>query len=72
VAAKRDAALEPEQEVLPDRVHSLEAKAVETRRDAEHCAARMRRLCLDTLADERPQPARRAVDAVTLGHAPSG
>jgi hypothetical protein len=71
VAAQDDAALEAEQEVLPDRLDRLEPPPVEALRDAGEPAARMRRRDLEPLADEYLEPPRRPVERVAFGHAAS-
>ena len=68
VAPHDHPALEPEQEVLAHRVDRLEDPAVDAGRDAGGLAARMRRLDLEPLADERLEPPRRAMDCVPFGH----
>ena len=57
--AEDDAALEAEHEVLADRLDRLEPPAVELLGDARGLRARVRRLDLEPLADERPQRAAR-------------
>src|SRR5205085_6681400 len=56
VAAQDDAALEPEQEVLPDRLDRLEPPTVEALRDARELPARVWRGDLEPLADEQLEP----------------
>ena len=68
VAADDEPALEAEQQVLADRLDRLEHAAVDTRRDLRRLGARVRRLDLEPLADERLQPQRRTVERVALGH----
>ena len=69
VAAQDEPALELEQQVLPDRLDALEPAAVEPGREPQRLGARVRRLDLEPLTDERLQPRRRSVEAVSLGHA---
>jgi hypothetical protein len=68
VAAEDQPALEAQQEVLADGLHALQRPPVQARRDAGRRRARMRRLDLDALADERLQALRGAVERVALGH----
>jgi len=53
VAADDDAALEPEQQILADRVHRLEHAAVHAGGDAGRLCARVRGLDLEPLPNER-------------------
>ena len=72
VAPDDEPALEPEQEVLPDRLDRLEPTSrAEALRDARHLGLRMRRLDLDDLSHERLEPTRRAMERIALGHAAS-
>ena len=71
MAAKRHSTLEVEQEVLADRLDSLQPPAVEPPCDVQRRGSRMRRLDLDPLPDERLQPPGGAMDAVALGQAQS-
>jgi len=68
VTAQDDPAFEPKQQVLANRVDRLEPPAVEQRRELLHGRARMRCLDLELVADERLQPARRAVNGISLRH----
>ncbi len=68
MAPDDDASLEAEQEVLPDGLDRLEHAAVDARRDAGRLRARVGRLDLEPLADERLEPPRRTVKRVPLGH----
>ena len=68
VAAQDQAALEAQEQVLPDRLDRLEPAAVEPLGRERRGRARVRRLDRDALADQRLQPARRAVERVSLGH----
>ena len=61
VAAQDDAALEGEQQVLADRFDGEQAPAVEPLGEPSDLGARVRCLDLDSLADERLQPAGRPV-----------
>jgi hypothetical protein len=60
VAANDDASLEPEQEVLPDRLHALEHTTVDGLRYFRRQALRVRALGLDPLPDERLEERRDA------------
>ncbi len=71
MAAEDETALEVEQQVLADRLDSLEQAAVEPFRESLHLGLRVRSLDLDALSDEHLQAARRAVDRIALGHASS-
>ena len=68
VAAHDDPALEAEQQVLADRLDRLEHASVDAGSDLRRLGARVRRLDLEPLADERPQPHRRTMERVALGH----
>jgi signal transduction histidine kinase len=70
VAAEGHSALEAQQEVLADRIDTLEPASVEARGEVQGGGARVGRLDLDPLADERLEPAGGAMDAVSLGHVP--
>jgi hypothetical protein len=69
MAAQDEAAVEVEQDVLADRFHPLEPTAVEPRSETFHRGARMRRLDLDALTHQDLQPAGRAVEGISFGHA---
>jgi hypothetical protein len=69
MAAKNEAALEAEEEVLPDRLHRFEPTPVEPFRQPLHRGARMRRLDLESLADKRLQPAGRTMERIPFRHA---
>ena len=71
MAAKDEAALEAEQQVLSDSLHALEAPPVEAGPELLDGGARVRCLDLERLADEDLQPARGEMERVTLGHAGS-
>jgi hypothetical protein len=71
MAAEDEAALEVEQQVLADRLDSLEPAAVQPFRESLDLGLRVRGLHLDTLADEDLQSTRGAVDRIALGHASS-
>lgn len=71
VAPENETAFEVEQQVLADRLDSLEQAAVEPLRESLHLGLRVRGLDLDALSDEHLQAARRAVDRIPLGHASS-
>ena len=68
VRAEDDAALEAQHQVLPDRLDRLEPPPVELLGDVRRLRARVRRLDLERLADERLKPRRRAVERVALRH----
>src|SRR5919197_1237255 len=68
VAAEDEAAVEPKQEILPDRLDALEPPAVQQRGELLHRRPRMRCLDLERLPDEHLQTARVAMEGVTLGH----
>ena len=63
-----EAALEAEQQVLADRVDAEQAAAVELLRDPAYLGARVRRLDLELLADERLQPASRPMERISFRH----
>jgi len=69
MAPEDEAALEAEEEVLPDRLDPVEPPAVEALGQALHRGAGMRRLDFDALADERLQPLGRAVERISFRHA---
>ena len=71
MAAEHEAALEMEQQVLADRLDSLEQATVEPLREPLDLGLWMRRLDLEALSDEELEAARRAVDRIALGHASS-
>lgn len=68
MAAQDETVLEAEKQVLADRLHSEQAAAVEPARDPGQARARMRRLDLESLADEGLEPLGHAMDRVALGH----
>ncbi len=68
MAAQDETALEREQQVLPDRLDAEERSPVEPLGHTCRRGARVRRLDLDPLADERLQPPRGAVKRVPLRH----
>ena len=68
MAADDDASFEPEQKVLTDRLDRLQHSSVDADRDPRCLAARVRRLDLEPLPDERLQAARGAMERVALGH----
>jgi hypothetical protein len=68
VAAYNDPTFEAEQQVLAHRLDRLENAAVDAVCDAGHLPARVRRLDLQPLTDERLQPAGGAVQSIALGH----
>ena len=68
MAPHDDPAFEPEQEMLADRLDRLEHPPVDALRDTGRLAARVRRLDLEPLPDERLQTARSTVKRVALGH----
>ncbi|HEV8249553.1 MAG TPA: hypothetical protein VGQ15_06235 [Gaiellaceae bacterium] len=69
VAPHRDAAFEPEEQVLADRFHRLEPASVDPRGDARDLRARVRALGLDALAHEHGEPPCGPVQRVAFGHA---
>ena len=54
--------------MLADCLDRLEHSSVDARRNAGYQAARVRRLDLEPLPDERLQAARSAMERVALGH----
>ena len=68
MATQDEAALEGEQQVLADRLDGEQAPAVEPLGDPSDLGARVRRLDLDPLADERLQAAGGPVKCVAFGH----
>src|SRR4249919_3945574 len=71
MTAEDDAALEAEQQVLPDRVHGVESATVEDARDAGRQSTRVRAPGFDALSDEDPKARGGAMDRVAFGHAVS-
>jgi hypothetical protein len=69
MAAQDEAAIETEEEVLPDSLHPVEPPAVEPLGQAFDRRARMRRLDLDALADEHLQPPGSAMKRIPFRHA---
>ena len=68
VRSQHDSAREAKEQVLSDRLDVLQPPSVETV-DGDRCPrARMGRLDLERLADDRLQAARSPVDGVALGH----
>jgi hypothetical protein len=63
-----DPSFEPEQEMLADGLDRLQHPPVDAFRHAGRPAARIRRLDLQPLSDERLQTARGTVKRVALGH----
>ena len=68
VRAENDAALEAQDQVLPDRLDRLESPAVEGRRDVRGLRPRVDGFHLERLADERLEPGRGPVEGVALRH----
>jgi hypothetical protein len=68
MAVQDDATLELEQQVLPDRLDREQTLAVQPFGQSVHRSTRVRGLDLEALADERLEPAGRAVKCVTLRH----
>ena len=66
--ANDHAALEAQHEVLADRVDGLEDTAVDPLGDPLGLRARVWRVGLDTLPDERLQAACRTVERIALRH----
>ncbi len=71
MAAEHEAALEVEQQVLADRLDTLQQATVEPLRESLDLSLWVRGLDLDALSDEHLQTACRAVDRIALGHASS-
>jgi hypothetical protein len=71
VAAQDEPALEPEQQVLSDRLDRLEPSPVQALRDPRRRGARMGRLDREGLADKHLQALRRAMQGVAFGHGAS-
>jgi hypothetical protein len=69
MAAQDEAAFEPQQEVLPNRLDAFEPPAVEPFRDSRRRCPRMRRLDLERLTDEQLEASGRPVECVAFGHA---
>jgi hypothetical protein len=68
VAADDHAPFEPQQQVFPGGVDGDETTSVDPRRDAREPAPRVRRLGLETLADERAELACGTVERVAFRH----
>jgi hypothetical protein len=68
VRAEHDTALEPEEQVLADRLDRFERPAIDALRDPFGLRAGVRGLRLDALADERLEAAGGSVKRVTLWH----
>ena len=68
MAPHDDPAFEPEQEMLADGLDRLEHAPVDALRDTGRLAARVRRLDLEPLPDERLQAAGSTMKRVALGH----
>ena len=68
VAPHRDAALEAEEQVLPDRLDALEPAPVDRLRDAGDEPARMRGRRRQAEPDERVEPRCGAMEGVAFGH----
>ncbi len=66
--SQRNATLEPEEQVLADRLDRFENAAVDALGDALGLGARMRRLGRDPFADKRLQTACGQMKRVSLGH----
>ena len=71
MAPEHDAALEPQEQVLADRLHLLEHTSIDDESHARRLTARMRALGLDALADERLETRGCAMQRVALRHQPS-
>jgi hypothetical protein len=69
MAAEDETALEPKEEVLPDRLHPVESPAVEPFGKTFHRRSRMRRLDFDVLTHERLEPPGRAMERIPFRHA---
>ena len=72
MAAEDEPAFEAQQQVLAHRFDCFQPAAVEPFRDPLCSRAWMRRLDLDTLADERLQLSCGAAQGVTFGHRAGG
>ncbi len=72
VTSQHDASLEAQQEILPDCLDRLQPPTVEPLRDPLHGRARVRRLDLDALADQRLQSRRCPPQRISLGHVLEG
>ena len=68
MAPDDEASLETQQQVLADRLDRLEHASVDPRGDLGRLGARVRRLDLEPLPDERLKPKRRSVKCVPFGH----
>ena len=68
MAPHDDPAFEPEQQMLADGLDRLEHAAVDALRDTGRLGARVRRIDLESLPDERLQAAGRTMKRVALGH----
>jgi hypothetical protein len=68
MAPHRDATLEPEQEVLPNRLDSVEPAPVDRGGYPGHKPAWMRRAGGEPEPDERTKPRGRAMEGVALRH----
>jgi hypothetical protein len=68
VTAHDQAAVEAEEQVLPDRFDRLQHPAVDLRSDPGGLCTRVRGLDLEPLPDERLEAPGRAVECVPLGH----
>lgn len=69
MAAEDEAALEPQQQVLPDRLDALESPPVEPVGDAGCGRPRVRGLDLERLTDQWLEPPRSAMECVAFRHA---
>ena len=70
MAPHDDSALEPQHEVLPDRLDLLEPASVDRSRHTGDEPARVRALSFDALADEHLQLPRDPMEGISLGHGP--
>jgi hypothetical protein len=68
VAAQDDTALEPQEEMLADGLHPLEHETVDRGGDPGDPPARVRRLRLDAVADQRAEPLGGTAQRVTFRH----
>jgi len=71
VASDDELALEAQQQVLADRLHSLEHAAVDPFRDPRRLRAWVRRLHFEPLTHEHLQLLSGASKRIALGHDPS-
>jgi hypothetical protein len=68
MAPHHDIAVEGQEEVLSDRLDSLERSPIDGARDTGRSSSRVRTLGADARADEHPQAASDAMERVALRH----